>query len=125
IARDDEAGNDTGQFAPAMLLGIAWAATIGGCGTLVGTPTNIILVGMLKNLYPEAPPITFLKWMTFGVPMVALMVPVTWLYLTKMCRLQGTIAGGREIIRDELDRLGRMTTPEFRVLIIGILTALA
>lgn len=125
IARDDEAGNDTGQFAPAMLLGIAWAATIGGCGTLVGTPTNIILVGMLKNLYPEAPPITFLKWMTFGVPMVALMVPVTWLYLTKMCRLQGAIAGGREIIRDELDRLGRMTTPEFRVLIIGILTALA
>ncbi|MBI2424269.1 MAG: SLC13/DASS family transporter [Candidatus Hydrogenedentes bacterium] len=125
VSKDDAAGTDSNGFAPALMLGIAWAATIGGCGTLVGTPTNVILVGVLKNLYPEAPPITFLTWMAFGIPMVLLMIPVTWYYLKRMCRLEGAISGGQSVIADELAELGPMTTPEKRVLVIGILTALA
>ena len=125
VARDKEQSADDGQFAAAMMLGIAWAATIGGCGTLVGTPTNVILLGVLKSLFPEAPTISFFQWMTFGLPMVAFMIPATWFYLSRVCRVRGTIAGGREVIAGELATLGPMTTPETRVLVIGVATAFA
>ncbi len=125
VARDEEESGGDPAFASAMMLGIAWAATIGGCGTLVGTPTNVILVGVVEKLYPDAPPISFVQWIAFGVPLIAFMIPATWFYLTRVCHVRGSIAGGEQVIASELAALGRITTPEKRVLIIGIATALA
>lgn len=52
----------------AMLLGLAYAASIGGLATLVGTPTNLIFVSQFKALYPDQAPVTFLQWSLFGIP---------------------------------------------------------
>ncbi|MGW8320996.1 MAG: SLC13 family permease, partial [Thermodesulfobacteriota bacterium] len=62
-------------FSLALMLGIAYAASIGGMGTLVGTPPNIVLTGQIQQLFPEAPEISFARWMALGLPLVALFLP--------------------------------------------------
>jgi sodium-dependent dicarboxylate transporter 2/3/5 len=68
----------------ALLLGIAYAALIGGLATLVGTPPNIVLAGAFSTLYPDAPPIGFFQWMMVGLPLTVLFLPVAWFYLTRV-----------------------------------------
>ena len=66
------------------MLGIAWAASIGGVGTIIGTPPNGIALGVLNTAFAQDPSyhrITFLDWMSFGVPFVLLTLPAAWLPL--------------------------------------------
>jgi len=72
-ARDD--------FQVAMLLGLAYAASIGGLATLVGTPPNAFLIGHMATNYGIE--ISFARWMLVGVPVTAIMLPVAWLVLTR------------------------------------------
>ncbi len=74
LSRDEGEGKDS--FATALVLSIAYAATIGGVATLVGTPPNLVFAGMLKELFPVAPEITFVKWLIFGLPLTAFFLPV-------------------------------------------------
>ncbi len=70
------------NFALCLLLGIAYSASIGGIGTLIGTPPNLFLASYLKNnLHTE---ISFVRWMSIGVPLVLLFVPAAWWMLTRI-----------------------------------------
>jgi len=114
-------GGDSGShFGKAMMLGVAYAASIGGLGTIVGSPPNAIFVGYLESGMGRT--VSFLDWMLYGVPLVAVGVPVAWFYLTRMaCPLgRGRRPGsGSSLIRRELASLGAMGTAEKRVLLIS------
>ncbi|MZH42276.1 MAG: SLC13/DASS family transporter, partial [Nitrospinae bacterium] len=66
-----------------LMLGLAYSASIGGAGTLIGTAPNIVFVGFYKKMFPEYPEITFFKWMVMAIPVVIVFVPLVWLYLCR------------------------------------------
>jgi sodium-dependent dicarboxylate transporter 2/3/5 len=115
------------DFCEALIISIAYAASIGGIATLIGTPANGIFVAQMKTLFPAAPPVDFFSWMKFGVPLVALFIPVTWLWLTygSYHRLPSKIAHAREIIDHQIEGIGPMTRGEKWTLLVFALTALA
>ena len=120
-------GYDTKKgFGTALMLMIAYGASIGGVGTPVGTPPNVIFLGAFSKLFPEAPPIGFLQWMLFGVPVVVLLTFVTWAYLTYFVfpyHAEGWQADKR-FIRTRLQALGPMSGDEKKVALLGATTAL-
>ena len=69
-------------FGTALMLGIAFSATIGGMGSLIGTPPNALFAGFIERTYGIS--IGFAHWMTFGVPIVVVLLPVTWFLLTRV-----------------------------------------
>jgi len=70
-----------GQFSTALMLGVAFSATVGGMATIIGTPPNALLVAYLQNSHGIT--IGFGQWMTIGVPVVIVLLPLTWLLLTR------------------------------------------
>lgn len=114
-----------GAFPVALLLGIAYAANIGGLGTLVGTPPNALLAGFVQSSYGIR--IGFAEWMLLGVPIVCLGIPVTWWLLTHHLYPVGArpIAGGGAVLTEMRDDLGPMSRTEWTVGLITALTALA
>ena len=97
-----------------LLLGIAFAANVGGIGTPIGTPPNLVMLGAYKDLgHPE---ISFTEWMKFGVPVTITMVLVIWLWLSR------GITGKERIA---LPDPGTWRKPEVRTLLVFGLTALA
>jgi len=112
-------------FAVCLLLGIAYSASIGGVGTLIGTPPNLFLASYVStNLGIE---IGFVRWMAIGLPLVAIMLPLTWLLLTRVLyptRLM-SLQGGREYLTRELRGLGPATPGEKVTLSVFGITALA
>ncbi|UCE17962.1 MAG: DASS family sodium-coupled anion symporter [Gemmatimonadota bacterium] len=113
------------NFGTALMLGIAYSASIGGIGTLIGTPPNLILAGIVSEMYGRT--IDFVTWMKVGIPLVCIVLPLAWLYLTNLAfpvRLKG-IPGGEAAIRRELRGMGTMSRGERTVLIIFIAAALA
>ena len=113
-------------FAPALMISVAYAASIGGVGTLVGTPPNVIFAGAFARLFPEAPPVGFATWMMVGTPIAIIMTPLTWLFLTLVAFRVPASAPGSDgtVVRRTLAELGPMSTPERRVLIVFAATAL-
>ena len=77
----DDEQDPTDQFGPALMLGIAFAATIGGMGSLIGTPPNALLAGFLQQSYAIS--IGFAQWMLVGIPVVIVLLPIAWLVLTR------------------------------------------
>jgi sodium-dependent dicarboxylate transporter 2/3/5 len=117
----------TASFQIALMLGIAYAASIGGIGTKIGTPPNIVFAAAVKSIFPDAPEIGFLQWMIVGFPLVAVFVPISWLFLTRVVlpiRIR-SLPGSQEVIDEQIAKLGPMTKGECYVLIIFIVTALA
>jgi sodium-dependent dicarboxylate transporter 2/3/5 len=114
-----------GNFSIALLLGLAYAANIGGMGTLIGTPPNALLAGFMSETYNID--IDFVKWMAIGVPVVLIGLPITWLLLTRVLHPLGKdeIPNGREIFEREKRALGRPDRREYTVGIITTLTAAA
>lgn len=112
---DDKARDD---FQCALLLGVAYAATIGGIATLVGTAPNAILVGFMKETYGTE--IAFANWMLVGLPVSAVMLPLTWFTLTRLVfKVDFRTSGeGRAELQRMKDEMGPITTPELRVAII-------
>ncbi|MHC4089405.1 MAG: SLC13 family permease [Planctomycetota bacterium] len=113
------------NFSAALMLGIAYAASIGGVATPIGTPPNIAFRGQFAQLFERAPEISFGQWMMIFVPLVVVFLPVVWLVLVKVtCRVgQGRVQMGGRVIREELRRLGPMRRPEAAVLTVFLLTA--
>jgi solute carrier family 13 (sodium-dependent dicarboxylate transporter), member 2/3/5 len=118
-------GSPGANFATCLMLGIAYGASIGGVGTIIGTPPNVLLKGYIEQNYNEQ--VSFLRWMMFGIPLVAIFLPAVWFYLTRFAYpiKIAEIPGGRELVRDELKALGPMKRGEWAVLIVFALTALA
>ncbi|MDX1675131.1 MAG: DASS family sodium-coupled anion symporter [Longimicrobiales bacterium] len=123
--QDDDALPGQLAFGTALMLGIAYAASIGGLGTLIGTPPNALLAGFLETTYGYE--LGFARWMLVGLPLSVLALPLVWLYLTRLAFPIGIdeIPGGRAMIRDELRDLGPVSAGERRVGIVFGLTALA
>ena len=115
-----------GNFAAALMLGIAYAASIGGVATPIGTPPNISFRGQFARLFPEAPEISFGQWMLVFIPLVVVFLPVVWLVLVRVtCPVgKARMRGGRQVIVADLHGLGPMRRPEKRVLAIFATTAL-
>lgn len=111
------------EFGTCLMLGIAYAASIGGVGTLIGTPPNAILAGVVQELYGYS--IGFAAWMAFAVPLSAVMLLLTWLYLTRIAFPARTapLPGGRAFVREELARLGPVSAQERWVLIVFLAVA--
>ena len=125
IARDDEArGDHSGKFGLTLMLAIAHASSIGGTGSLIGTPPNMVFVGMVQTLYPDAPDISFFEWMVIGIPLIVIFLPIMWAFLVRFHRIEGRFSGSDEVIQNELKALGPMSPAEKRVLAIFVFTAL-
>jgi sodium-dependent dicarboxylate transporter 2/3/5 len=102
------------RLAVPLLLGIAYAASIGGLGTPIGTPPNLIFMQVYADQFGATP--TFPEWMRFGLPVVILLVPVAGLWLTRGLRLDRPV---------EIPSVGRWQPAEKRVMSLFALTALA
>ena len=84
----------------------------------------MVFVGMVQTMYPEAPAVTFVDWMEIGVPFVLVMLPITWLFLTRTFGVKGSFTGSDDVITTELEALGPMQPGEKRVLGIFVCTGL-
>jgi sodium-dependent dicarboxylate transporter 2/3/5 len=113
------------SFGTALVLGIAYGASIGGVATLIGTPPNAILAGVVEKTYGIS--IGFAEWMLFALPLSLLMFVLTWTYLTRVvyCGGMDELPGGRHMIESELQRLGPMKKTERRVLLVFCTVACA
>lgn len=111
------------QFGKAMLLAIAYAASIGGLATLIGTPPNALMAAFLADNYDIK--IGFAEWMMVGLPLSIVMLLLSWLWLTKAAYKvdEFDAAETKSLFRDQLTNLGAMQRGEKAVLSIFVLTA--
>ena len=124
IAREKELGADIKRFAPALMLSIAYSASIGGTGTLVGTPPNLVFVSTAQELLPNSPDILFTDWLKIGIPFVVIFLPIAWIYIIKFFKVSGDLQGSSNVIQKEYANLGKMSLAERKVLLVVILYAL-
>lgn len=113
------------NFGTALMLGIAYAASIGSLGTLIGTPPNTLLAGYMADTHGVD--IGFGQWMIVGLPLAVVGLFACWFVLTKVLFKPEIeeIPGGRQLIDDELAKLGPMSQGEIRVLVIFVLAAVS
>ena len=114
---------DLNRFSAALMLGIAYAATIGGMGTLIGTPPNALFAGFMSETYAVS--IGFSQWMMIGIPIVIILLPIAWLVLTRLVfrfsiphRHMQSI-----LLKDDADALGPMSRGELLVGLVMAMTA--
>ena len=112
-------------FEKALMLAIAYAASIGGVATIIGTPPNLVLVGVLEELYQEQ--ISFVEWMLIGIPVSWGLLALCWLYLVRVAFPLNKVVlpGGKEEVGRQLQALGRISFEEKLVLLVFSATALA
>jgi len=117
--------NEHEEFGKMLMLAIAYSASLGGMATLIGTPPNLVLAGIVKELYEVE--INFLDWMLFAFPLSALLLIICWVYLTRFAvKLKAdNFTGGVEEIKRQRDLLGKISSNEKRVLVVFVLTAFA
>lgn len=111
------------KFATALLLGIAYAASLGGIGTIIGTPPNALLVGYLAENHDIH--IGFGQWMLLGVPISLLMLAAVWFLLTRRDFGLAAKNNSRELLRQQLHDLGPMSRGEKLAGITFLITAAA
>ncbi|HEX8253571.1 MAG TPA: SLC13 family permease [Thermoanaerobaculia bacterium] len=110
------------RVAEATLLGVAYAASLGGIGTPIGTPTNLIFLGAARELFPTAKTITFAQWMLFGVAYLIVLVPVCWAVVVATARVPKGAAVPLE--RLGIAKPGPMSRAEKITLVLCAATAL-
>ncbi|RLJ90997.1 SLC13 family permease [Planococcus citreus] len=113
------------SFGKALMLGIAYSASLGGIATLIGTPPNTLLAGAVNEIYGIE--ITFAEWMLFGVPLAWIFIFVAWFYLIKIAfplKLK-ELPGGSAVIKEQKTELGNASYEEKIVFSIFLLAAFA
>lgn len=113
------------KFGMALMLGIAYSASIGGMATLIGTPANAILAAIVKRIYQVE--ITFSQWMLLGLPLVIILLLICWFYMVSIAfplKQKGSTLGKAEI-QKQLQQLGKVSAEEKAVGIVFLCTALA
>lgn len=112
------------NFAVVLMLSIAYAANVGGLGTVIGTPTNALLIGFVNQSYGVE--ISFVQWMMIGIPLVLIGVPVMFFSLCNIAYPVHfkSLPGGKEYIEGEVRGLGRFSRPEMMVAFVFVLVAL-
>lgn len=111
------------NFAFSLLFGIAFGASIGGIGTLIGTPPNALLVAYLASNFGVS--IGFGQWMVVGVPFATIMLMLCWMVLTRIVYpLENTLPSAAcEALQQDMDALGPMSRGEKSVALVFLLTA--
>ncbi len=117
--------NETRIFGKMLMLAIAYSASIGGLATLIGTPPNLVLAGILQELYGVE--ITFAQWIMLGLPVSISLLFICWKYLTNVAfKLEmNAFPGGEAAIRKQLHDMGKISYEERMVLAVFAATALA
>lgn len=117
--------DSSATFGKALMLAIAFSASIGGMATLIGTPPNLVLAGVVeKNFATE---ISFAQWFMFGFPISLLLLTISWLYLTKISFKVDQLQFNQQSneIKRQLDELGKLSHEEKLVSLVFMLTAVA
>lgn len=124
LLKNDEDGftNKDKNFAISIFLGIAFSANVGGIATIIGTPPNMVMVGFMEQEYNTQ--ISFTQWMIMGLPFSCLMIGVVYLVLVKFIfpNHLSELSNSRDIIQEELKKLGAIKRTEMRVIIIFVTT---
>lgn len=111
-----------------LLLAIAYSASVGGVGTIIGSPTNVAFIGFVEETFPQYPPIEFVEWSLVCIPIVIVFLPIAWIYLTRYAAdiplTRITFSSDVDVIENERKKLGAITGPEKAVLAISATTAL-
>jgi sodium-dependent dicarboxylate transporter 2/3/5 len=110
-------------FALSMMLGIAYAANIGGTATIIGTPPNVVFAGFIRETYNME--VSFSSWMMIGLPFALIMLFATYLFIVKFLYRNGlgTFEGAASLIVEEVQKLGAMSRGERLTLWVFGLTA--
>jgi len=118
-----ETGDFKTNFAIVMLLGLAYACNIGGIGTLIGTPPNVLVAAYMLDNYDVQ--IGFAQWMLIGVPLVVISLPLVYLVLARVVFPVRTrrLPGGSDIIHQQLRDMGKTSRAEKMVGAVFIMTA--
>lgn len=118
-------GPDARRARTALMLGMAYAASIGGMGTLLGTPPNLILAGAAKELTGQE--VSFVAFMAVGVPIVAILLPLCWALLVfVLFRVDVSLGGdARSLLRERRQSLGPLRGGEAWTMAVFSLTAAA
>ncbi len=113
------------QFGTILMLSIAYSASIGGIGTLIGTPPNVVFTGIYEKYFPSLPEMSFARWMIYALPLVVLLFAALWFYLTHIAIREKDLPNIQEktYFRTKLKELGAMTVPQKWVMWIFITTA--
>lgn len=117
--------NEKTLFGKALMLAVAYSASIGGVATLIGSPVNLVLAGMVQETYQME--ITFIQWLSFGLPFSIVLLFISWKYLTGYAfklPIQDFSRGKEEILKQK-NTLGPISEEEKKVLLVFIITALA
>ncbi len=111
------------NFATGLLLSVAYAASIGGIATIIGSPPNGIAVRYIQQTFQKE--VTFFDWLLIGGPFTLIFLPIAWLMITRVLFRadMGEIAGGRQHFHDEYRKLGALTRGEKTVLAVFSVTA--
>jgi sodium-dependent dicarboxylate transporter 2/3/5 len=118
-----EQGGEVTKFEKQLVLGIGYAGTIGGLGTLIGTPPLIILAGQMNELFGYD--MSFAQYMLIGVPTVIILLAIAWVYMTYFAFKHNLkeLPGGKKIINQEYEALGKTTKEEKWVLVVFLFAA--
>jgi sodium-dependent dicarboxylate transporter 2/3/5 len=121
----DTQENENLIFGKALMLAIAYSASIGGIGTLIGTPPNVIFAGVIQKFYHVE--ISFMQWFKIGFPVAVVLMAFCWFYLVKVAfKLdKQSFPGGKAEIQRQLQKLGEIKFEEKAIFIVFVLTALA
>jgi sodium-dependent dicarboxylate transporter 2/3/5 len=110
------------RFAIALLLGVAYSASVGGIATLVGTPPNPIFMRIFEIQFPDGPDITFAAWFSFAFPISVTLLVTIWLFLSLLYGpKKGAMAIDRTVMRRQYEALGPLSFAEWVVLIDFVL----
>lgn len=118
---DENSEGGDPNFSLSLMLGIAYSASVGGIGTLIGTPPNLVLANTLEKMYDRT--IGFAEWFAIGFPLVVIMIPLIWIWLTRVIYPPGKLDRHTSVIGDEIRKLGPAGRGEKITLVIFILTA--
>jgi len=122
---DDFGAERTHSFSVGLMLGIAYAASVGGLMTLLGTPPNLSLVRIFEILFPEAPSIAFGQWIVLAVPIGVIMIGFIWLLITQVFyRTPQDLTVDRGVVDKERSKLGEMSFEEKIILAVFITSAI-
>lgn len=110
------------KFATGLMLAIAYAASIGGMATIIGTPPNVVMVGYMKRFYNLD--VSFTSWMIVGVPLMIMSLTACYLLITRVLFRNHlpSIEGSKELIHRKLQALGKLSLEEKLVLAVFSVT---
>jgi sodium-dependent dicarboxylate transporter 2/3/5 len=113
------------NFSVVLMLGIAYASSIGGISTLIGTPPNIIFSGIFSKFFPTETPVSFVQWLIYVLPLSIIIFFLIWFYLVEFVLKNEKLPqmNSSSYFRDELNKLGAFNSSQIWVLAVFAVTA--